>query len=173
MKAVAFTLALLLGGAAIAQTTTDTTPDTTGTASTGATTPDTMGTMQSDTSTTTSTTDTSSTQSGTSMTTDTNSAWSNSASNSMTLASNMPPATGSTVAPDNSNPERDARGIAVISAPAIVPAGWNGTAGTNTGMGGPELDTSGNAVADTGSAPPCSRTVTDHCLQTYERGRKR
>jgi hypothetical protein len=38
-------------------------------------------------------------------------------------------------------------------------------------MGGPELDSAGEpAVADT--YPACTATVTDNCLQTYEKGRK-
>ena len=101
------------------------------------------------------------------------SGWSNSATNSMTMATNTAPAGGQVVAPDNSNPRRDARGIAVISAPAIAPAGYNGTASGMTGMGGPELDANGNAVTATASAQPCTRTVTDHCVQTYERSRRR
>jgi hypothetical protein len=81
-------------------------------------------------------------------------------------------ATGSEmVAPSNSNPERDARGIAVISDPATVPAGWNGTAGS--AMGGPEIDpVTGEPVAEQEIYPACTATVTDNCVQTYERGRK-
>jgi len=81
------------------------------------------------------------------------------------------PSTGSAQAPGNSNPETDARGIAVISDAAIVPAGYNGTAAT--GVGGPVTDpATGEAVNSTDAAhPPCSRTVTDNCVQTYERGR--
>jgi hypothetical protein len=71
--------------------------------------------------------------------------------------------TGTTVAPDNSNPEHDARGIAVISDPAVVPAGFNGTVGA--AVGGPL-----EPVAADASYPPCSRTITDNCTQTYERG---
>jgi hypothetical protein len=79
-------------------------------------------------------------------------------------------ATGQVVEPSNADPERDARGIAVISAAAIVPAGWNGTA-AGAAMGGPELDSvTGEAVAPD-SYPACTATVTDKCLQTYERGR--
>ena len=75
------------------------------------------------------------------------------------------------VAPSNSNPERDARGIAVISDPAVTPAGWNGTAGS--AMGGPELDpVTGEPVAEQEIYPACTATVTDNCVQTYERGRK-
>ncbi len=71
--------------------------------------------------------------------------------------------------PGNTAPEHDARGIAVISDPATVPAGWNGTA-AGTAMGGPELDANGNPVAPE-THPACTATVTDNCLQTYEKGR--
>ncbi|MBV8685910.1 MAG: hypothetical protein JOZ90_00385 [Alphaproteobacteria bacterium] len=83
-------------------------------------------------------------------------------------------AVSAVVQPGNSAPERDARGIPVISAAATVPAGWNGIAGTGEAMGGPLLDpATGEAVADPAAAyPACTRTVTDHCLQTYERGRR-
>ncbi len=82
------------------------------------------------------------------------------------------PSTGQVQAPGNTNPERDARGIAVISDAAIVPSGYNGTPAT-TGVGGPIVDpATGEAVNSTDTAhPPCSRTVTDNCVQTYERGR--
>src|SRR5205085_12372988 len=72
--------------------------------------------------------------------------------------------TGPVAAPSNAAPERDARGIAVISDAADVPAGYNGTAGSMTGMGGPLLDTAG-APASTPDAsyPACTRTVTDTC----------
>ena len=80
-----------------------------------------------------------------------------------------PAATGATVAPDNSNPKRDAHGIPVISDPASVPAGFNNP----PGMGGPLVDASQPATPQpaTETYPPCSREVTDNCLQTYERGR--
>ena len=84
------------------------------------------------------------------------------------LAANA--ASGQLVQPSNADPERDARGIAVISAAAIVPAGWNGTA-AGAAMGGPELDpVTGEPVAAR-DYPACTATVTDKCLQTYERGR--
>jgi len=83
-------------------------------------------------------------------------------------------ATDAVVQPSNAAPERDARGIPVISASAIVPAGWNGVAGSGEAMGGPLLDpATGEPMADTASYPACTRTVTDHCLQTYERHRAR
>ncbi len=77
---------------------------------------------------------------------------------------------GQTVAPGNTAVERDARGIPVISAPATAPAGWNQTPGTGTPA------PAGQAAASMGAAgdlPPCSRTVTDRCVQTYERGARR
>jgi len=78
---------------------------------------------------------------------------------------------GAIVQPSNFSPERDARGIAVVSDPAVVPAGWNGVA-AGSAMGGPELDpATGEATAS--GYPPCTRTRTDRCLQTYERGRGR
>ena len=89
-----------------------------------------------------------------------------------TTAYNMPMASGPVVQPGNQSPERDARGIAVISAAATVPAGWNGVAGT--AMGGPLVDpVTGATIDDTNhSYPACSASVTDNCLQTYERGRR-
>jgi hypothetical protein len=81
-------------------------------------------------------------------------------------------ATGaSLVLPGNASPERDARGIAVISDPAVVPAGWNGTE-AGSAMGGPELDAATGEPVALDSYPACTATVTDNCLQTYERGRK-
>ena len=77
------------------------------------------------------------------------------------------------VHPSNANPERDALGIAVISDPAIVPGGYNGFAGTaGTGMGGPLVDpaTGETIEAADDSYPPCTATVTDNCVQTYEVG---
>ncbi|HET9427081.1 MAG TPA: hypothetical protein VFO69_01850 [Allosphingosinicella sp.] len=80
-------------------------------------------------------------------------------------------ASGAVIQPSNANPERDARGIAVISDPAVVPAGWNGT--VSTGMGGPLVDplTGQTIDADDESYPACTASVTDNCIQTYEVGR--
>ena len=75
-----------------------------------------------------------------------------------------------TVQPGNTEPERDARGIAVISAPAVVPPGYNGTPAA-AAMGGPLLDAETGAPVAAVVYPACSATITDHCLQTYERGR--
>lgn len=77
---------------------------------------------------------------------------------------------GGTVAPGNTDPETDARGVRVISAPATAPAGWN----VPLGQGRP-APASGPApsMGTATDLPPCSRTVTDRCVQTYERGRAR
>jgi hypothetical protein len=79
------------------------------------------------------------------------------------------PAGGTTVAPGNAAPERDARGIPVISAEATAPSGWN----QPPSVGGTGASPSGPAptMAPAGDLPPCTRTVTDHCTQTYERHR--
>lgn len=90
-----------------------------------------------------------------------------------------PPATtaaaapgGTVVQPGNRNPSRDARNIKVKSDPAVVPDGYNGVSGTGTG--GPMLDPATNQpVAARDEYPACSRKVTDNCVQTYERRRKR
>ena len=89
----------------------------------------------------------------------------------MTTAS--PVSTGEVAMPSNAAPERDARGIAVISDPATVPAGFNGTPSPLNAMGGPLLDpaTGEPAATPDASYPACTRTVTDNCVQTYERGR--
>ncbi|MGZ8350608.1 MAG: hypothetical protein ACXWU2_11320 [Allosphingosinicella sp.] len=86
------------------------------------------------------------------------------------LATSMTPASGAAVQPSNTDPEEDARGIAVISDPATVPAGLN--AATGAAVGGPLVDpATGAADAAGDSYPPCTASVTDNCLQTYERGR--
>ena len=91
------------------------------------------------------------------------------------VAQTMPePAPGAgtvTSAPGNSAPERDARGIPVVSDPAEVPPGFNqpaevgGTGVSPAARPAPQPATE-NYVA-------CSRTVTDNCVQTYERGVRR
>jgi hypothetical protein len=75
------------------------------------------------------------------------------------------------VLPGNAAPELDARGIPVVSDPATVPAGWNGTS-AGAATGGPLLDpVTGEPVAEA-DYPACTRAVTDNCLQTYEKGRR-
>jgi hypothetical protein len=84
--------------------------------------------------------------------------------------------TASTVAPSNASPERDARGIPVISAPATAPAGTNQVTVIAPGaivVPNPNQAAAFQTQASTESYPACSRTVTDHCVQTYERHRPR
>jgi hypothetical protein len=161
MKTTAFAIALLIGGAAVAQTTTvqtTTQPDVDVDADVGVQPDgdlDVDADVDVDTKTTTTTTTT--TPHGT-MTHST--------------AAVTTPASGAVVQPSNAAPERDARGIAVISDPAAVPAGFNGVSGTS--MGGPLVDpATGQAVGAETSYPACTATVTDNCVQTYERGRPR
>jgi hypothetical protein len=80
--------------------------------------------------------------------------------------------TGQTVAPGNTSPETDARGIPVVSAPAAAPAGYN--EGARTVPAGSPMPTVAPPTPTASSPlPPCTRTVTDRCTQTYERGRAR
>ena len=81
-------------------------------------------------------------------------------------------ATGQTVAPANTSPETDARGIPVISAPATAPPGYNQPART-VPAGTPMPTVAPPTPTAAGPLPPCTRTVTDRCTQTYERGRAR
>ena len=80
-----------------------------------------------------------------------------------------------TVAPANTAPERDARGIPVISDPATAPAGVNVPANAGAGQVVPAPDQAAAFATQpsTKSYPICSRTVTDNCVQNYERGRRR
>ena len=89
-----------------------------------------------------------------------------------TTTTTAAPMGGQTVAPDNSAPERDARGIAVISAPASAPTGYNMGAQTVPAGTAPPTVAAPTPTAS-GPLPPCTRTVTDRCTQTYERGRAR
>jgi hypothetical protein len=163
MKTVALAIALLMGGTALAQTTTNTGadngPGTAGYSSQSSTT-DVNGQPQQ-------ATDSSMTQ-----TTTSDSMTITTAPAGQTMAMNTA-GTGTIVQPSNANPRRDERGIPVISMAAVVPAGWNGTPGTSTGMGGPLLDpNTGQPVSDTGNYPACTRHTTDKCVQTYERHRR-
>ena len=188
MKTTAFALALMLGGAAVAQTPTTNTDHSAHTMSDSTTTSATVaadgqsatatmaadapnmdssaaaqtGTAQTNTSWGTTNATTTSTTSTTSQT----------AAGDTAAASTAWASAGQTVQPGNTAPERDARGIRVISAPAMAPAGWNGTAGS--AVGGPLLDASTGAAAGADAGyPACSAAVTDNCVQTYERGRSR
>lgn len=180
MKATLIGFALLMSGTAIAQTTTstdagtmtDNTPPTTTSSTTADTTGQTSTDMQAtDTGTMTDTSAQSSTMTDTSTQSSTMSNQSAmSSQDSMTMASNMAPASAAVVQAGNTNPEKDARGITVMSEAANVPAGWNGV--TGSAVGGPLVDAStGQTVSGSDSYPACSATVTDNCLQSYERGR--
>jgi hypothetical protein len=113
------------------------------------------------------------TDTGTATTTDTGTATTTATGTMTTTATTqvaMAPASGPVVQPSNADPEHDARGIAVISDPAVVPAGFNGISGT-AAVGGPLVDpATGQASGADASHPACSATVTDNCVQTYERG---
>ena len=160
MKTAAVAIALLMGGAAFAQSTTTnhsthttTQPDVDVDADVGVQ-PDGDLDVDADvdvgTQTTTTTTINQSTMSHSTM------------AHSTTMAS------AQVVQPGNMNPERDARGIPVISAPAMVPAGWNGTMGS--AMGGPLVDpATGETVGSDATYPACTATVTDNCVQAYTR----
>ena len=51
---------------------------------------------------------------------------------------------------------------------ACTPAGYN--AGTS---GYPACEAGSGSAASTATPPRCSKTVTDHCVQAYERGVRR
>lgn len=74
-----------------------------------------------------------------------------------------------TVPPANSAPERDARGIPVVSDPATAPAGTNAPVPAGPVTINPNQAAAFATQPSTGEKPPCSRTVTDNCTQTYER----
>jgi hypothetical protein len=82
---------------------------------------------------------------------------------------------GQTVAAGNQAPERDARGIPVISDPAQAPAGTNDMVTVPPGAVYTPNPNQAAAFAPqpaTETYQACSRTVTDNCVQTYE-GRSR
>ena len=72
-----------------------------------------------------------------------------------------------------SAPERDARGIPVVSDPATPPPGANqpppAAAGAQV-VPAPNQQQVFSTQPATKQYPPCTREVTDGCVQTYERG---
>ena len=70
-------------------------------------------------------------------------------------------------------PAVDSRGIPVISAPATAPAGANVPVSVPAGTQlviNPNQAAAFTPVAEAVTdLPPCSKTVTDRCVQTYER----
>jgi len=81
-----------------------------------------------------------------------------------------------TTAPGNSDPETDARGIPVVSAPATAPSGANqaveAVAGTKA-VPAPNQSAVFATQPSTKTYPPCTKGVTDGCVQTYEKGARR
>ncbi len=79
-----------------------------------------------------------------------------------------------TATPGNQNPERDARGIPVVSDPAEVPAGANQSAEIPAGATFQPNPNQAQVFTPRPASQEyqaCSRTVTDNCVQSYERGR--
>lgn len=182
MRTAAFAIALLLGSAAFAQTTTTTTTEPAADVDVGVQpdgdpdidldvgTKDKTTTHHSDGTVVQTTTDNVGDDAGTTrteVTTGTTTTTGTMTTGTM-VATNVTPPMNPVVQPSNAAPERDARGIAVISDPAVVPAGFNGA--TGAAVGGPMVEAAGGTDA---SHPACTRTITDNCVQTYERGRRR
>lgn len=93
-----------------------------------------------------------------------------------TTTTTAQPTTGTApaVEPSNAAPERDARGIPVVSDPAQVPAGANQAQAIPPGAvftPNPNQQQVFTPRPATEDYPACSRTVTDNCVQSYERGR--
>ena len=87
------------------------------------------------------------------------------------IAQDTPP---QPVAPANTAPELDARGIPVVSDPATAPAGTNAPAPAGPVTINPNQAAVFATRPDANTErPPCSRTVTDNCVQTHERARRR
>jgi hypothetical protein len=83
---------------------------------------------------------------------------------------------GQPVAPGNNAPERDARGIPVISDPAQAPPGTNQMLQVAPGsvyVPNPNQAAAFAPQPATETYQACSRTVTDNCVQTYEGGSRR
>lgn len=77
---------------------------------------------------------------------------------------------------DGSAPERDARGIPVISAPASAPAGANQAVNPAPGaqvVPAPNQSAVFATQQATGEYPACTREITDNCVQAYEVGNPR
>lgn len=73
---------------------------------------------------------------------------------------------------DGSPPERDARGIPVISAPAVAPPGANVWVPMQNGMRAVPAADPAMVFAtrqSTETYPNCTATVTDNCIQAYVR----
>ncbi|MEO6247348.1 MAG: hypothetical protein ABIO85_02020 [Sphingomicrobium sp.] len=67
--------------------------------------------------------------------------------------------------------ETDARGVPVVSAPASAPPGANQIVTVPDGASvtvNPNQASVFTPVTASGEIPACSKSVTDHCTQTYE-----
>ena len=87
----------------------------------------------------------------------------------------QPTGPAQTVAPGNQAPERDARGIPVVSDPAQAPSGTNQPVSAPPGaqvVASSNQQAAFQTQAATKEYPPCTKEVTDGCVQTYERGRR-
>jgi len=87
-------------------------------------------------------------------------------------ATAMPAAPAMPMTP--SKPEKDARGIAVVSTPGVAPDGANAPVQVPAGgkvVASPSQASVFTPKAAEGDVPACSKTVTDRCKQTYERKR--
>lgn len=73
-------------------------------------------------------------------------------------------------------PATDSRGIPVVSTPATAPAGTNvpvtAPAGTKLVVNPDQAAAFTPVAAAVTDLPPCSKTVTDRCKQTYEHKRR-
>ena len=81
---------------------------------------------------------------------------------------------GAAFAQSDAEPERDARGIPVVSAPASAPAGANQMTPVPAGAQATVNPNQASVFTPQPAAkeyPPCTRDMTDGCVQTYERGR--
>ena len=81
------------------------------------------------------------------------------------------PAMGPTIAPHNAEPERDSRGVKVISDPATTPRGANEPLGSQSGASRDPRVVFATQASDE-EYPVCSKTVTDNCVQVWEPPRR-
>jgi hypothetical protein len=93
----------------------------------------------------------------------------------MLVAAAMTLGTAAVAQTTSTTTERDSRGIPVVSAPATAPSGSNMAApANNSGQPATVNPNQAQVFASRPAAqeyPPCTREMTDGCVQTYERGR--
>lgn len=91
--------------------------------------------------------------------------------NKFLLATVAVTASSVALAQTSGSPATDARGIAVVSAPAAAPAGANQMVTVPAGATvtvNPNQSAVFTPTAASGDMPACSKSVTDRCTQTYE-----